>query len=131
MSLTISDFLPGRIFTFKTLCPTILGETVSQAKLVQMCDFNTARTISNVEAMSATVFPYLPTGTPADFRNYTYLVFEVNTKKLCLALPWIDLTNAAIVTVTSATINVTNADSVALNKIASFMVALGLNFTIS
>ena len=84
------SFQIGKVYSFDTIAPAHLGETFKNVKITGLLDYNNAIKRSNIDVLQSAIRPYLPSGTPNDPRDYTYLLFETETgNTIAMAYPWI------------------------------------------
>ena len=89
MSLTL--FAIGKIFTFNTKAPAILGSTISNAKLVGTMDYSIAITYDNIDLKYRTIYPLLPIGTVDQPEGCVYYQFLTESgERIILADQWIE-----------------------------------------
>ena len=69
----------------------VLGSGFQRVKLLAVLDIDTASVYIDPHAMHATVYPTLPSGTPNDPSQYSYLKVQMpNGTKQVLGIPWIN-----------------------------------------
>ncbi len=80
----------GKIYTFNTFAPSILGTTIKNAKLKAILDYESATKIEAVILKHRSIFPLLPSGTIDNPESYTYFHFlSESGDKIIIAEPWI------------------------------------------
>lgn len=80
----------GKIYTFNTFAPSILGTTIKNAKLKAILDYESATKIEAVILKHRSIFPLLPSGTIDNPESYTYYHFlSESGDKIIIAEPWI------------------------------------------
>lgn len=80
----------GKIYTFNTFAPSILGTTIKNAKLKAILDYESATKIEAVILKHRAIYPLLPTGTIDNPESYTYYHFQSESgEKIIIAEPWI------------------------------------------
>lgn len=87
----ISYELIDKRISFTTVAPTILGASIKNAKLLSILDYTTASTMADIIQKHINLYPYLPQGTPNDYRKYKYLHLELLSGEVAVfGIPWID-----------------------------------------
>lgn len=118
-------------YSFSLYANSAIKTNYTNARLVSILDYNTALKFSNIVLLNKQIYPYLPTGTPADLTKYTYFLFRVGDKEFVLADVWIidnTIQQTAGVTSNIKLLNVTN-DQVTI--IRDQLRLLGIAFEIS
>lgn len=83
-------FQMGKMYTFNTKAPAILGAIIKNAKLVAMLDYTSALVYENVELKYRSVFPLLDFGTPDLPEASIYYRFQMPSgEKIIIADVWI------------------------------------------
>jgi hypothetical protein len=96
----------GKVYSFDTWVPAILGNDYQNVTLQGEMDYETASRSRDVEADHARLFPLLPAGTPNNPEAYTYIkVKTLSGASVILGRPWIN--EATIETVNSSVMDVT------------------------
>jgi hypothetical protein len=114
---SFSDFKIGKVYTFDTYAPTLLGTQLKNARLTSIIDFDTANSYENILLKYRQIYPLLPVGTPDNGRLCTYYVFETESKeKVVYADQWIN--EDTIVVIEHININIYITD-IALNDISN------------
>ena len=84
------EFDIGKVYTFDTSAPALLGAQIKNAKVLAFVDYDTAKLFDTIDLKWRAIFPLLPTGTPdaPDLTTY-YLLLSESGEKIVLAEPWI------------------------------------------
>ncbi len=88
----------GKVYTFNTLAPGILGIIVKNAKLLGIIDYDAAIAYDTIDLKFRTIYPLLPAGTPNQPRACAYYRFlSESGEKIVLADQWIDESTVEII----------------------------------
>lgn len=120
----------GNYYTFSLYPVPSLGSSFSNAKLLSIMDYDTALKFANVTLQATQSQPYLPTGTPSDYKNFTYYLFLVDGKKIVIADYWIITTSLVVSQNTTSTIRLNNISSTDLTTVQEQLRLLGISFDI-
>lgn len=116
----------GKIYTFNTKAPSILGTTIKNAKLSSIIDYETAKLFDNIDLKFRSIFPLLNDNTSDDPSLSIYYKFKTESgENIILADKWIDFTSVVIVEDISFKVVVTNASIGDIDRVKNAMNALG------
>lgn len=120
------NLLLNKVYTFSTLAPSVLGATFSNVKVEGIVTYSEAIKNIPVDSMHANIYPLLPAGTPANYKDYIFVVIRSAANiKTTLAYPWIDEQSVRLVTKTSLQYNIVDAGEEDKVKIDKFLKSLG------
>lgn len=116
----------GKIYSFNTMAPSVLGVRVTNATLEGIVDYRQACTMVNVDLLQRQVYPMLPHGTPNNTQKYIYYVFRTeNGSRQVLASQWIEESTIQVVENITITITVPNASLSDVSRIQNAMNVMG------
>jgi hypothetical protein len=117
-------FEPGSLYSFTLYPSAVLGQQSLSVEVLGVIDFSTANQLDrgNIAAKHATVFPYLPAGTPDDptATNYVY-VRDSDGKNAVYGISWINLTTVKSEGVKTISITLYNRSVSDLAKIRNIL----------
>lgn len=117
----------GKVYTFNTKAPAILGATIVNAKLTSIIDYETAKAFDNIDLKFRTIYPLLPINTVDDPTLSIYYKFKSESgETIILADHWIDFTTVVIVENISFKITITNASIADITKVRNALNALNI-----
>lgn len=121
------------IVNFSQYAPAVIGAGYEGAKVLAILDADSANQYINTATVHASIFPYLPAGTPNDPTAYQYLKLKLSSgETTAVGLPWIEDSSWVVQTRAKLTIVMDSVDPDDRNKITAALVALGFNnFAIS
>jgi hypothetical protein len=120
------NLLLNKVYTFNTLAPSVLGATFSNVKIEGIVTYSEAIKSIPVDTMHANIYPLLPPGAPANYKDYIFVVIRSAANiKTVLAYPWIDETSVRLITKTSLQYNIADAGEEDKIKIDKFLKNLG------
>lgn len=102
------QFKINQAYNIPVIPTAVLGTDFNNVTVVGILNYRTALHFADIDAIQASVFPYLPQGTPNRPEEYEYLQLQTatpNTPPVILARQWIN--EAAVVAVTNSKIVVT------------------------
>jgi hypothetical protein len=122
----------GKIYTFNTTAPSMLGTTVKNAKLIAIMDYQTAVQYDNIDLKYRSIYPLLPNGTPDRPDSSIYYRFlSESGEKIILADVWIQSDTLETVSHVSFQVTFTDTTYSDITKVKDALNALGyLNFQI-
>lgn len=127
MSGITFDHINKRI-SFNTKAPSILGSSIKNAKLLSILHYSTALKYRDIAQAHANIFPYLPQGTPNDFRSYNYIQLELlSGEVVVLGLPWIDLNSVVVNEEITFVVTIPNKSSSDLTRIRNALISNGID----
>lgn len=116
------------IVNFSQYAPAIIGSGYEGAKVLALLDADSANQYINTATVHASIFPYLPAGTPNDAAAYQYLKLKLSSgETTAVGLPWIDASSWVVQTRAKLTIVMDSVDPDDRNTITAALVALGFN----
>lgn len=105
---------------------SVLGNGFKNAKLMAIIDADTARLFIDPAAMHANVYPFLPPGTPNNYKDYPYLKFKLASGgDLVLGLPWIKDETWQVTTTRSMRLTIENVSPADQNRVIEALSANG------
>lgn len=97
-------------YNFDTYAPHVFGNNYRVMLLVNIATYRAASRERDVETQHNAVYPLLPTGTPRDYRQLTYLQFEdLNGQSVWLAKEWLNESSLELINANTLNISVTYA----------------------
>ena len=125
-------FSIGKVYTFNTLSPAFLSNTVERVKLMSIMDAESARTFEPIDQKYAQVYSSLPPGSPKKPSDVTWYLFKAqNGSNVVLADPWIDSTSIEEIKLIDINVSVVRASLSDVDKIRIALSAAGItDFTI-
>lgn len=130
--MLFSELKIGNVYSFSTRSPAYFSSKVERAKLLSICDLETARLHAPVDQTYAAVFPSLPVGSTYDMAGQQYYVFkEQNGNKLVMAAQWIVESSLEEIQAVTCTVHIPSLDLSMVDKIGTALRAVGItNFAI-
>lgn len=120
------SFKIGKIYTFNTLAPAVLGVIVKNARLTGIVDYSTACKHINVDMLQRNVYPLLPAGTPNITSDYTYYLFKGESGNMVvLADVWIEETSIEEALGKTISISIPNANLEDVTRIRDTLNLMG------
>lgn len=78
-------------YNFITYAPGVLGGNYTNVKVLSILNYSVAVKYNDVATMHNQVYPLLPSNTPIDYRDLTYVLLELeNGDTVVFATAWID-----------------------------------------
>jgi len=122
------NFELGKVYTFQTLAPAILGTSIKNATLTGILDYETARKYDEIDIKYRNIYPLLLTGTPDQVELCVYYKFRAeNGSVVIVADQWIDVGSIELISNIQIVINVTDISLGDINRIRDSLLALGIN----
>lgn len=113
-------------YNFNNLPVSLLGASISNAKLLGIMDFEMAMKYDNVLLKYRQMFPALPAGTPDQPEACTYYLFQSESgEKIVLADQWIDMTTVQVVQHVNIQVTFTEANLEDISQIRNLLNAAG------
>jgi hypothetical protein len=101
----------GKSYNFTLHAPGVLGTGVSNAKVLGIMDYDSAKAVQDITPLHIQALPDLPTGTPRNARDLIYYKIRTTLNEIrVVASEWISST-PVLVTSQSARITVTQISS--------------------
>lgn len=120
------NFELGKIYTFNTNAPAILGTSIKNAKLSAILDYDSARRYDEVLFKYRTIYPLLPTGTIDQPESCIYYKFKAeNGSDIILADQWINESTVELVDAIGLRITITDISITDISRIRDVLLALG------
>lgn len=120
------NFEIGKIYTFDTNAPAILGTIIKNAKLTAILDYDSARRYDEVLFKYRTIYPLLPIGTPDQPESCVYYKFKgENGSDIIVADQWISESSIQLVDAINLRITVTDISINDISRIRDVLLALG------
>ena len=123
----------GKVYTFSTLAPAILGAVIKNAKLISIVDYSSALKYDNIVTKYRTIYPVLPNGTPDSPEDCEYYIFKTESgDSVVFANQWIDENTVELIQHVGIKVNISNGSLTDVNRIRDALNALGVeDFTIT
>ena len=113
-------------YNFSTYAPGILGGNYTNAKVLSIMNYVEAVKYTDVATIHTQVYPSLPPNTPKDYRDLTYVLFELeNGRKVVFATIWIDATTVVVAGRMDIVIRVRSVTNQDVTKIRDALTTLG------
>jgi hypothetical protein len=121
------------LVNFSQYAPAIIGQGYQGAKILAILDADSANAYINTATVHASVFPFLPAGTPNDPTGYPYLKIKTASgQTTAVGLPWIQDDSFVVQTAAKLTIVIDSVSPADQNNITAMLAALNItNFTIT
>lgn len=127
--MNVSDMVNNVNYNFTTLAPSVLNGAYQDLKLIAKGNYEVAGKYVELLPLFRAVYPYLPPGTPSDYTQHDYLIFENN---VVMSTLWIDPSSLAVSSSYSVTIVIPNAQVGDTAKLRDTLSLMGYtNFTIN
>lgn len=121
----MTDFALRKVYNFSVYPVELLGDNFKNVTVMAILDEETARQSIDTVGRHKQVFPYLPAGTPNDWRAYNYVKLKLESGDVTvLGLPWIR--SDTITEVAAETLVVTISNS-SVDRIPDLKAALLAN----
>jgi hypothetical protein len=116
----------GKVYTFNTKAPSVLGVSVTNAKLTSIIDYESAVKFDNIDLKFRSIYPLLPNGTPDTPESCLYYKFKTESgETIILANVWIDLTSVAVIQHINFQVTFSNASLEDITRVRAALSALG------
>lgn len=128
----LTSELYGKTLNFTTISPALLGGGWTNVKLLSIVDYDTARRFSDILGKHVGLSPYLPAGTPNDYRQYYYAKLQRADDSIhYLGVPWIVESSVEVVVETDILVRIKGKSHDDLLNIRQALMAIGLeDFTV-
>jgi hypothetical protein len=125
----MDELQKGRLYTFNTINASVLGATITKARLSGIVDYSTAVLLDpNINALQTALLPYLLEGTSSKLTVYTWYVFNTQTGEMkVLAREWLNLASISEDIVSSLDIRIGGANEGDIVKIRAILGLAGYN----
>lgn len=124
MSLRLSDLAIGKVYSFSTQAPMVLGSEITYAKLSSIVDADTARLFEPIDQIYAQILPSLPLGTPVDPAASVFYIFTArNGSRIVIADVWIAEPTLTLIESVSVTITLPSASLSDIEPIRQALIA--------
>ena len=125
-----NPFIVGLSYSFSTISTPALPSSLSNVQLLGEMTFELAVAAGsggqNLTALSAAIYPSLPTTTSNDPTTYTFLVFKMQSgAKTILALEWINISSIELASSMSLHVTVPNINLSDSTTIQSLLTQAG------
>lgn len=81
----------GQILSFDVYPSAVLGDNFQNVTVLSLLDPQSANQVIDIVGAHASVFPYLPTGTPNDPTQYNYVKIRTASGQItAIGMPWIN-----------------------------------------
>lgn len=127
--MNIVDMVNNTNYNFTTLAPSVLNGAYQNLKLIAKANYEVASKYVDLLSLFRAVYPYLPAGTPSDYTQHDYLIFEGN---VVMSTLWINPSSLVASTSFSATIIIPGLQVGDTAKIRDALTLMGYSgFTIN
>lgn len=125
--LTPADFQLDTVISFNLYPAAILGASVSRVKVTDILSYDTARMyVNDLQAIHASIFPYLPVGTPNDPTKYKYIkVVLPDGTAYAYGIPWIVDNSVSVYSGTSMQLTIDDVSPEDQSEILAILSAAG------
>lgn len=121
------NFELGKVYTFQTLAPGILGTSIKNATLTGILDYETARKYDEIDIKYRNIYPLLPSGTPDQVELCIYYKFKAeNGTVVIVADQWIDVGSIELISNIEIVVTVTDISLQDINRIRDALLALNI-----
>lgn len=122
-----------KTYNFELYPSSILGNNFQRVTVLGIIDRETAETFTNITTKHPLVFPYLPSGTPNDPDDYTYLKIRHESGIItAIAVEWIQPQTIELVENIDAMVRINNFSPSQISLLREVLVANGFtDFNIS
>jgi hypothetical protein len=104
----------GQILSFDVYPSEVLGNNFDGVTILGLLDPQSANQIIDIVGAHASVYPYLPSGTPNSPSQYNYIKIRTASGQItALGMPWVNegtITSTTNQTITALISNVTSSD---------------------
>jgi hypothetical protein len=115
-------------YNFEVYGTQILGNNYSGVTILAIMDADSAAKEIDAVSKHAAMFPYLPNGTPNNWRSYDYVKIKTVTNQVTvIGMPWIKENTITLVEARTATIKVGNVTGSDANRIRNALITNGFN----
>lgn len=116
----------GKVYTFNTKAPAILGAIVKNATLLSIMDHETAQMYENIDLKYRQIYPLLPEGTVDNSKSCVYYRFRSESgTNVIFADQWIDEGTIVTVDHISFKVTITQASLQDMTRIRNLLSAAG------
>jgi len=129
MSVPLDLSIIGKTIQFETQAPAILGSIVKNVKALGFLDPGSAKSIKDIFAKHAEVYPYLPSGVAADSAtSYSYLKVQLPDGSFDVyGLPWIKQDTVNVITDTDIVARIKGKNASDVDKVRTALLAQGFD----
>lgn len=121
------NFDIGKVYTFNTVAPALLGTTIKNATLEGVLDFKRAMKHENMVLKFRQIYPALPVGTVDNPAAFTYYLFKSEAgADIVFAEPWIDASSIQLIEAINFQVTVPNASLQDMTRVRDALNALGI-----
>jgi hypothetical protein len=126
------DFHVGKVYSFNTAAPSLLGASIKNAKMLGKFDYSTALMFDNIDLKYRTIYPLLPTGTPDDPNTAVYYRFlSESGEKIIICHQWVVDSTVEIIEHINFTVRFVDTSTGDIKRVRDALNALGYtNYTI-
>jgi len=128
----VAIFTIGKVYTFNTLAPSLLGATLTNMKLKSILDFDTVSKLTNIELQYRRIYPLLPINSVNDPKATVYYVFKAESgSDVIIAEQWVDQPTITEITSINFRVNISNTTLQDMNTLRDILNSMGItNYTI-
>lgn len=121
--MLVSDIQIGSKYNFQTLAPSVLSLQYTGVKVIGVGDYMVANQYTDIVTLFNAVYPYLPNGTPANYKDHTYFILSDRT---VVSKYWINEASLAVFSGITADIrlNLTSTDT--LQQVVQALQLMGI-----
>lgn len=118
----------GKAYDFSVYPSTVIPNDYTNVTILGILDADSARQISDIDALHAAVYPYLPAGTIDDANAYYYVKVALNNGvKTVLGITWINQTTITSRVTTRIHVLVEDAKTTDIERVRQCLLMNGFN----
>lgn len=123
-----THFNIGDYISFSVYPAVFLGNNFKHLKVESVVNAEVAVAMGfDIHAQHANVFPTLPPGSPNSPTKYSFLFLQtVSNERICIGMPWINVSTITKVSTTNLSITVTGAGADKIELVRDALIAQGL-----
>lgn len=116
----------GKVYTFNTKAPSLLGAIIKNATLLSIIDHETAQMYENIDLKYRQVYPLLPEGTVDDPKACVYYRFRSESGTVViLSEQWIDENTIETISHITFRVTMTQASLQDMSRVRNLLSAAG------
>lgn len=115
-----------QVYNFDMYAPAILSTGYKGATVLAVMDYETAAREADIRSIHVNVFPFLPDGTPNDFRAYDYIKIKTTAgNTVVLGLAWIKADTVTSVESRTITARITGVGAADVPRVRNALIQNG------
>ena len=116
----------GKVYTFNTTAPSLLGVTIRNAKLISTMGYSEAIGLENIDLKYRSIYPLLAEGTPDTPEACIYYRFASESgEKIILADQWIQESSIEVIEHIQFRVTFSDASLIDMTRVRDALNALG------